>query len=111
MCMYYYFIHLPTHCQFKNSFFSPLLHGIVLCSGPGKWELRAHKQARPSKSKTTDVVKAIPTVTHMSLLRLQEEGLLKCVVSQNTDGLHRRSGLPRNGMTSFLIEMCVCVCV
>ena len=68
------------------------------------WELRAHKQARPKASKTTEVAKAIPTVTHMTMLKLHEEGLLKCVVSQNTDGLHRRSGLPKNGILMLAIN-------
>jgi len=66
-------------------------------AGPGKWELQAHKQARPSKCKTTDITKAIPTATHMTLVKLHEEGLLSCVVSQNVDGLHRRSGLAKDG--------------
>ena len=29
----------------------------------------------------------------MAIVKLLEEGLLKFVVSQNTDGLHRRSGV------------------
>ena len=73
-------------------------HGCNMShAGPGKWELQAHKQVRSSKCKTTDVTKAVPTVTHMTFVKLYEEGLLKCVISQNVDGLHRRSGLPQKG--------------
>jgi NAD-dependent SIR2 family protein deacetylase len=31
-----------------------------------------------------------PSLAHMALVQLQNRGILKYVVSQNTDGLHRR---------------------
>lgn len=36
----------------------------------------------------------MPTVTHMSILKLIQEGYCKYLISQNTDGLHRKSGVP-----------------
>ena len=36
---------------------------------------------------------ALPTLTHLSLTKLVEKGLLKYIVSQNVDGLHLNSGL------------------
>ena len=38
------------------------------------------------------MAKAIPSFTHMTLVALEEAGYLKYLVSQNTDGLHMRSG-------------------
>jgi len=37
----------------------------------------------------------------MSLVKLHEKGTLKCLVSQNTDGLHRRSGMPPEGLAEL----------
>jgi NAD-dependent SIR2 family protein deacetylase len=67
----------------------------ILPTGPGVWELRDHPGAKRSQTaRTTSSTKAIPSVTHMALVELARRNLLHFVVSQNTDGLHLRSGLP-----------------
>ena len=40
------------------------------------------------------LISANEDINHYLIL---QEGILKCCISQNTDGLHRRSGLPREG--------------
>ena len=65
----------------------------VLETGPGIWEKKAlHLTEKPKVS--TDMLKAFPTKCHMSLLKLIDEGYLKYIISQNIDGLHRKSGIP-----------------
>ncbi|RFU34118.1 hypothetical protein B7463_g2209, partial [Scytalidium lignicola] len=66
--------------------------GIPDFRGPeGAWTLRAQGRQRTSKAIST--LQAIPSPTHMALVGLQNRGLLKFLVSQNCDGLHRRSGI------------------
>ncbi|XP_013417902.1 NAD-dependent protein deacetylase Sirt6 [Lingula anatina] len=42
-----------------------------------------------------------PTYTHEALVKLMKMGILKYVISQNTDGLHRLSGIPRDGISEL----------
>ena len=73
----------------------------VMPTGPGKWEEKGAEDLtfeqwanRKSKYKRTDTVKALPTYSHMALNTLLEKDRLKYIVSQNIDGLHRKSGVP-----------------
>ncbi|KAK4155840.1 DHS-like NAD/FAD-binding domain-containing protein [Chaetomidium leptoderma] len=66
--------------------------GIPDFRGPeGAWTLQAQGRQRTAAAVST--LQAIPTATHMALVELQNQGLLKYLVSQNCDGLHRRSGI------------------
>jgi len=69
----------------------------VLKTGAGVWTKEAADKIgeKYKKGKTLkDWLRAIPTKSHMSLVKLEQEGLLKHLISMNCDGLHRRSGFP-----------------
>ena len=82
-------------------------YGTVLETGPGCWEKAAFKnkykedmkqagKALPNAYRVpfnTTIQQARPTKTHMALVELQNRGILKGLVSQNIDGLHRKSGI------------------
>ncbi|KAK9268823.1 hypothetical protein L1049_000587 [Liquidambar formosana] len=54
--------------------------------------------------------RAMPSMTHMALVELEKAGFLKFVISQNIDGLHLRSGIPREKLAELygnsFMEIC-----
>jgi len=69
------------------------LCGIPDFRGPnGVWTLAAAGEKRTEP--VTNATKAIPSLTHMALVELQSRGIVKFLISQNCDGLHRKSGIP-----------------
>jgi NAD-dependent SIR2 family protein deacetylase len=82
--------------------------GISDFRGPmGVWTRKAQGQAPIAGTST---VKALPTKTHMGIVELHRRGILRYVISQNCDGLHRRSGLPASAISELHgnsnIEIC-----
>ena len=86
----------------------------ALDTGAGAWAKKAAvqtgKRAQIKKAKRrTRVIKAIPTQAHMALVSLMTSApqFLKHVISQNTDGLHRRSGIPVDQLSELHGNRCV----
>ena len=85
--------------------------GIRDFRGPqGIWTLEEKLEAekkKPTGTETTIAIdnkrfeEAVPSQTHMALLKLQEENFVKFLISQNVDGLHMFSGFPRDKMVEL----------
>ncbi|KIY99709.1 mono-ADP-ribosyltransferase sirtuin 6 [Monoraphidium neglectum] len=68
--------------------------GIPDFRGPGGvWTLQ--RAGKPPPRLQTSFVYAKPSLTHMALVALMQAGKLTYICSQNVDGLHLRSGVPR----------------
>lgn len=67
------------------------------------WTRKAEEQKGKAvkQGKSVRVAAAAPTPTHMAMVELQRRGLLKYVISQNIDGLHRKSGIPPSAISEL----------
>ena len=74
--------------------------GIADYRGPdGVWTLSA--KGEQHKIKSIDMMKAVPTLTHMALVKLLEQGSVRHLISQNVDGLHRKSGVRKSDISEL----------
>ena len=87
--------------------------------GPGCWEKLANIEKaiaagyevkgipanRDNKSQKKDykqfIQGAIPSKSHMAIVELQRQGICKFLISTNTDGLHRKSGIRKEMLTEL----------
>merc|ERR1712110_783471 len=90
-----------------------------MATGPGKWEKeammdeakKAGKTIKIPEGKKVAMAQALPTKSHMAMVELMNRGLLKHVISQNTDGIHRKSGIDKENITEVHgnrnLELCI----
>ena len=82
--------------------------GIPDFRGPqGVWTLEQRKRKVESG---VSFAEAQPTPTHNAIRALVSQGMAEFVVSQNVDGLHLKSGLPRDHLAELhgnvMVEKC-----
>lgn len=83
--------------------------GTAVPTGPGLWE--RPKADQPKGNILEQCAQAKPGKSHAVLFRMWQAGLLRHVISQNVDGLHRKSGMPFEALSelhgNIFVERCL----
>jgi len=66
---------------------------------------RSRSEMESFHSHENDFASARPTLTHRAITRLINDGIVQFCITQNVDGLHRRSGLKRKNLA--ILHGCV----
>lgn len=74
------------------------------------YERGAADAERKAKMNKPSPLGARPSATHMALVQMQKIGLVKAILSGNTDGLHLKSGFPRNAIAEIHGNMTKEIC-
>ncbi|KAL0476314.1 SIRT7, partial [Acrasis kona] len=67
----------------------------------GLWTTSKNKSSVQSRQEQLMEVKWFPTVTHMFIKRLVDEGLINHIITQNCDDLHEVSGVPQTKLITL----------
>lgn len=71
----------------------------ILNTGPGLWNRSEEEMRKLHNNRHTFIDLLTPSITHMAIYTLIKENVFKHVVSQNTDGLHLRSGIKKSQLS------------
>lgn len=83
--------------------------GIADYRGPqGAWTLQAKGESHKFRSACMLAVQ--PTFTHLAIAELVRQGKIHHVISQNVDGLHRKSGVPKQQLSEIHGNMSIEYC-
>lgn len=83
----------------------------IIKTGPGLWNRNQTHSAPPEVPIDKLVDLASPSLSHMLISTLLRLGIVKHLISQNTDGLHLKSGVPYDKISELHgnrnLEFCI----
>jgi NAD+-dependent protein deacetylase sirtuin 6 len=62
-----------------------------------------NKEINPLEDNFIGFENIAPSLTHMAIVGLLNQDKIKYVISQNIDGLHIKSGIPKEKLSGYLV--------